>query len=305
MTDRRDFILSSAALLAGAVAPWPAAGATDIVQRKLAESASKILKQPIIVENKPGVGGTMGAMELVNAKPDGYTLAQIPYGVFRIPHMQQVNYDTLNDFTWIICLTGYTFGLVVPADSPIKSIKDLVEWAKANPEKFTYGSPGTGTSPHLAVEEFAQKAGIKLNHIPFKGSAQNIQAIMGGHVMGTSDATSWGPMVDSGKLRLLAVYGSKRVKRWPDVPTLNELGYETVADSPYGVCGPKGMDPAVVKIIHDAFKKTLDDPAVLAIFDQYDQTVIYMDTAQYTKYARDSFFAEKATIERLGLTNKG
>ena len=89
------------------------------------------------------------------------------------------------------------------------------------------------------------------------------------------------------------------------MPTLNELGYETVADSPYGVCGPKGMDPAVVKIIHDAFKKTLDDPAVLAIFDQYDQTVIYMDTAQYTKYARESFFAEKATIERLGLTNKG
>ena len=288
-----------------AAVPGPAAGATDIVQRRLAESAGKILKQTIIVENKPGVGGTMGAIELVNAKPDGYTLAQIPYGVFRIPHMQQVTYDTLTDFTWIICLTGYTFGLVVPVDSPVKSIKDLVAWAKANPDKFTYGSPGTGTSPHLAVEEFAQKAGIKLNHIPFKGSAQNIQAIMGGHVMGTSDATSWGPMVDSGKLRLLAVYGSKRVKRWPDVPTLNELGYETVADSPYGVCGPKGMDPAVVKIIHDAFKKTLDDPAVLAIFDQYDQTVIYMDTAQYTKYARESFFAEKATIERLGLTNKG
>ena len=325
MTDRRQFMLSSTALLAGAAAPslaraqaqgypsrpikyicpWPAAGATDIVQRRLAESAGKILKQTIIVENKPGVGGTMGAIELVNAKPDGYTLAQIPYGVFRIPHMQQVTYDTLTDFTWIICLTGYTFGLVVPVDSPVKSIKDLVAWAKANPDKFTYGSPGTGTSPHLAVEEFAQKAGIKLNHIPFKGSAQNIQAIMGGHVMGTSDATSWGPMVDSGKLRLLAVYGSKRVKRWPDVPTLNELGYETVADSPYGVCGPKGMDPAVVKIIHDAFKKTLDDPAVLAIFDQYDQTVIYMDTAQYTKYARESFFAEKATIERLGLTNKG
>ena len=291
MTDRRDFILSSAALLAGAAAP---ALARAQAQGYPSHPIKYICPWP-----------AAGAMELVNAKPDGYTLAQIPYGVFRIPHMQHVTYDTLNDFTWIICLTGYTFGLVVPADSPIKNIKDLVEWAKANPEKFTYGSPGTGTSPHLAVEEFAQKAGIKLNHIPFKGSAQNIQAIMGGHVMGTSDATSWAPMVDSGKLRLIAVYGSKRVKRWPDVPTLNELGYETVADSPYGVCGPKGMDPAVVKIIHDAFKKTLDDPAVQAVFDQYDQTVIYMDTAQYTKYARDSFFAEKATIERLGLTNKG
>lgn len=260
--------------------------------------------QSVIVENKPGAGGTLGAVELINAKPDGYTLAQIPVGVFRIPHMQKVQFDTLKDFTWIICLTGYTFGLVVPSDSPIKNIKDLVAFAKANPEKFTYGTPGTGTSPHLAVEEFAQRAGIKLSQIPFKGSAHNLQAVMGGHVMAMSDSTGWGPMVDAGKLRLLATYGSKRTTRWPDVPTLNELGYETVSDSPFGVCGPKGMDPKTVKTIHDAFKKTLDDPAVLAVFKQYDQPVIYMNTADYTKFAQDSFYAEKKTIERLGMANK-
>jgi tripartite-type tricarboxylate transporter receptor subunit TctC len=134
----------------------------------------------------------LGANELVNAKPDGYTLSQLPHGVFRIPHMQKVQFDTLKDFTWIACLTGYTFGLVVPADSPIKSIKDLVDYAKANPGKFTYGSTGTGTSPHLAVEEFAQRAGIKLTHVPFKGNADNMQAILGGHIMAASDATGWG-----------------------------------------------------------------------------------------------------------------
>jgi tripartite-type tricarboxylate transporter receptor subunit TctC len=286
------------------VCPWPAGGSTDAVMRALAESASKHLGQQIVLENKPGAGGMLGANELANAKPDGYTLSQLPHGVFRIPHMQKVQFNTQADFTWIVCLTGYTFGIVVPADSPFKSIKDVVDYAKANPGKFTYGSTGIGTSPHLAVEEFAQRAGVKFNHVPFKGNAENMQAILGGHIMAASDATGWGPHVDSGKLRLLATYGSQRTKRWASVPTLNELGYKTVSDSPFGVCGPKGMDPAVVKTIHDAFKKTLEDPAVLATFEKYDQTVIYMDTPTYTKWARETFAAEKATIERLGLAQK-
>ena len=287
------------------ICPWPAGGSTDGVIRALAESAAKTLGQIIIVDNKPGAAGMLGANELVNAKPDGYTLAQLPHGVFRVPHMQKVQFDTLKDFTWIACLTGYTFGLVVRADSPIKSVKDLIDFAKANPEKFTFGSTGIGTSPHLAVEEFAQRAGIKLTHIPFKGNADNMQAILGGHVMAASDATGWAPHVEAGKLRLLATYGSKRTKRWPQVPTLDELGFQTVSDSPFGVCGPKGMDPALTRTLHDAFKKTLDDPAVLASFEKYDQSVIYMNTETYTKFARDTFAAEKATIERLGLAGKG
>lgn len=287
------------------ICPWPAGGSTDAVIRALALSASKSLGQSIIVDNKPGAAGLLGANELVNAKPDGYTVSQLPHGVFRVPHMQKTQFDPLKDFTWIACLTGYTFGLVVPSDSPIKSIKDLVAYAKANPEKFTYGSTGTGTSPHLAVEEFAQRAGIKLTHVPFKGNADNMQAVLGGHVMSASDATGWGPHVESGKLRLLATYGSKRTKRWAQVPTLDELGYQTVSDSPFGVCGPKGMDPAITRTLHDAFKKAIEDPAVLAVFEKYDQSVIYMNTETYTKFARDSFAAEKATIERLGLANKG
>jgi tripartite-type tricarboxylate transporter receptor subunit TctC len=283
------------------ICPWPAGGSTDIVMRAFAESAGKILGQTVLVENRPGAGGTLGAIELVNARPDGYTLSQLPISVFRIPHMQKVQFDTLKDYTWIACLTGYTFGLVVPAASPIKSIKELVDYAKANPGKFTVGNTGTGTSPHLAVEEFAQTAGIQLQAVPFKGNAENMQAVLGGHVMAASDATGWGPHVDAGKLRLLATYGSKRTKRWSNVPTLDELGYRTVSDSPFGVCGPKGMDPAVTKTLHDAFRKTLDDPAVQAVLDKYDQQMIYLDTAAYTKYARETFESEKKLIDKLGL----
>ena len=286
------------------ICPWPAGGSTDAVMRALAESASRALGQQVIVENKPGAGGTLGASELVSAKPDGYTLAQLPQSVFRLPHMQKMSFNTLTDFTWIACLTGYTFGMVVRADSPIGNIADLVAWAKARPGEFTYGSTGTGTSPHLAVEEFAQRAGIQLNHIPFKGNAENMQAILGGHVMAASDATGWAPHVESGRLRLLATYGSKRTRRWPQVPTLDELGYKTVSDSPFGVCGPRGMDPAVAKVLHDAFRKTLDDPNVLASFERYDQTIIYMNTADYTRFAQETFEAERATIDRLGLAKK-
>lgn len=286
------------------ICPWPAGGATDAVMRALGDSVGKILGASVVVENKPGASGMLGPNELLKAAPDGYTLSQLTIGVARLPHMQKMQFDPLKDFTYIACLTGYTFGIVVRADSPIKSIKDLVEFAKANPEKFTYGSPGTGTTPHLAVEEFAAKAGIKLTHIPFKGAAEGVQALLGGHVTSHSDSTGWAPQVEAGAFRLLATYGSKRAKRWPNVPTLNELGYETISDSPFGIGAPKGMDAALTKRLHDAFKKTLEDPAVLASFEKYDQSVIYLNTADYTKFIADQYVKEKAVIERLGLALK-
>jgi tripartite-type tricarboxylate transporter receptor subunit TctC len=286
------------------ICPWTAGGSTDAVMRSIAESASKALGGQIVVENKAGASGMLGPNELVKAPPDGYTLSQLTIGVARLPHMQKMQFDPLKDFTYIACLTGYTFGLVVRADSPVKTIKELVDYAKANPGKFTFGSPGNGTTPHLAVEEFAFKAGIKMQHVPFKGVAEGMQALLGGHIMGHSDSTGWASHVDAGTMRLLATYGSKRTKRWPNIPTLHELGYETLADSPFGIGGPKGMDPAVTRRLHDAFKKTLEDPAVLATFEKYDQSVIYMNGPDYEKYIREQFVREKEIIEKLGLSMK-
>ena len=287
------------------ICPWPVAGSTDIVMRALADSASRVLGQTVLIENRPGASGMLGPNELVKAAPDGYTLSQLTIGVARLPHMQKMNFDPLKDVTYIACQTGYTFGIVVRADSSIKTVKDLVDYARANPGKFSYGSTGNGTTPHLAVEEFASKAGISLNHVPFKGSSDGLQALLGGHINAHSDATGWAPQVDAGTLRLLATYGSKHTKRWPHVPTLNELGYDTVSDSPFGIGGPRGMDPAVVKRLQDAFAKTLEDPAVLSVLDKYDKAVIYMDSALYTRFIRETFAKEKVTIERLGLAMKG
>jgi tripartite-type tricarboxylate transporter receptor subunit TctC len=286
------------------ICPWPAGGSTDAVMRALGESAGKALGGQMIVENKPGASGMLGPNELVGAKPDGYTLSQLTIGIARLPHMQKMQFDPLKDFTYIACLTGYTFGLVVRADSPVKTVQELVDHCKANPGKFTFGSPGNGTTPHLAVEEFAFKAGVKMQHVPFKGVAEGMQALLGGHVMSHSDSTGWASHVDAGTLRLLATYGSRRTKRWPNVPTLHELGYETMADSPFGIGGPRGMDPAVTRRLHDAFRKTLEDPAVLATFEKFDQSVIYLNGADYEKFIREQYVKEKDIIEKLGLAMK-
>jgi tripartite-type tricarboxylate transporter receptor subunit TctC len=283
------------------ICPWPAGGSSDQVMRALADATGRVLGGTMVVENKPGASGMLGPNELVSAKPDGYTLSQLTIGVLRLPHMQKMMFNPLSDFTYVACLTGYTFGMAVRADSPFKSIKDMVSFAKANPGKFTYGSTGTGTTPHLAVEEFAMKAGIELQHVPFKGSSDGLQALLGGHISAHSDATGWAPHVDAGTMRLLATYGSKRTKRWAQVPTLNELGFETVSDSPFGIGAPRGMDPALTKRLDEAFKKALEDPQVIASFEKYDQPVIYMGSDEYARFAQRTFVSEKRLIEKLGL----
>ena len=316
---RRELLLATGALGAlpfGAAAqtfpsrpitlycPFPAAGPTDLMFRALAEAAGRALGQSVVVENRPGAAGTMTAPTMRTARPDGYTLTQCPMGMFRVPHMQRVQtFDPLKDFTYIINLTGYTFGMVVRADSPFKNVQDVVAYAKANPGKLTYGSTGIGAGPHLAMDEFASRAGIDITHVPYKGSADMLPALLGGHVMLGTDTTGWAPHVESGKMRLLVTYGSQRTKRWPQVPTLRELGYDMASDSPFGIVGPAGMDPAVVKILHDGFRTALADPKVVEMIDRYDQPTIYMNPADYTAWAKKTYAEEARTIERLGMKN--
>jgi len=285
------------------ICPWPAGGPTDTHLRKLSELASKHLGQPIIVENKPGAGGMLGPAGMArSAAPDGYTVSQLHINAVRQPHMQKVDYDPLKDFTYIIGVSGYTFGLVVKTDSPIKSFADVVAYAKANPGKFSYGSTGVGTSPHLIMEEMATKAGIQLLHAPFKGNADSTQALMGGHIMAQSDSTGWGKFVDAGTFRLLVTFGAERT-RW-GAPTAKELGYDVVYPSPYGIAGPKGMDPKIVKTLHDAFKKAMDDPEHTKILQQLDQIYWYKSPEEYAKWAAETWVTERANVERLGLLAK-
>ncbi len=287
------------------IVPFPAGGSTDRHFRTLAELAGKQLGQNVIVENKPGAGGTLGPSAMAKtAKPDGYTIAQYPLGMLRYPHMQKVNWNPIDDFTFIIGLSGYTFGFTVRADSPYKTFNDYIEAARKNPGTIDYGSTGIGSSPHLLMEEVAINAKVKLNHVPFKGNADLQQALLGGHVAAQSDASGWDKFVDNGQMRLLLTFGEQRTKRWPQVPTAKELGYGVVSTSPYGLVGPKGMDPAVVKKLHDAFRMALEDPKDLELLAQLNQDVWYRSGADYEKWARETLVKDKALIERLGLAAK-
>ena len=280
---------------------FPAGGPTDITMRSLADNASKILGQPVIVENKPGAGGTLPAQALQTAAPDGYTLAQIPLGVFRLPYTTKINWDPVKDITYVLNVTGYAFGLVVPADSPLKTWTHFVAWAKANPGKLTYGSTGTMTSPHLTMELIAQKLNIELLHVPYKGSADLMQSILGGNIMAAADSTGFAPQVEAGKLRVLNTWGAERLAKFPDAPTLKELGLDLVQNSPFGIGAPKGTPPAVIKRLHDAFKQAMEQESYVTALKRYDMVPMYMSSAQYQKFAQDTFVKEKALVEKLGL----
>ena len=244
------------------VVPWPAGGTTDVGMRALASATEKYLNQKVVIENRPGAGGVLGPQQVAqNSTPDGYTLVQIPITVFRYPFMHKTTLNPATDFTYIIGITGYTFGVVVRNDAPWKTFQEFLAYAKANPGKINYGTPGAGTSLHITMEQIARQQGIKWTHVPFKGTPETTGALLGGRIDAVADASGWAPLVNSGQLRLLVIWNAARSKNYPDVPTLRETGVDLVSNSPFGIAGPKGMDPKTVQILHDAFKKAAEDPS--------------------------------------------
>jgi tripartite-type tricarboxylate transporter receptor subunit TctC len=284
------------------IVPWPAGGSTDIGMRALAAATEKHLGQSIVIENKPGAAGTIGPANMAaSARPDGYTVAQLPITVFRIPFIQKTSFDPTKDFTYIVHVTGYTFGVVVKADAPWKTFNELIEYARANPGKLNYGTPGAGTSLHITMEQIAKMKGIKWTQVPFKGVAESMNALLGGHIDVTSDSTGWAGAVNAGSARLLVTWGAQRTKNWPDVPILKEVGIDLISNSPFGIGGPKGMDPAVVKILHDAFKKGMEEQSYKDAMTKLDQEAYYLDTAAYHAFAMKQIGEQKQLVEDLGL----
>ncbi len=284
------------------IVPWPAGGTTDVVMRALATATEKHLGQSLVIENRSGAAGTLGPGQMAaNARPDGYTVAQIPITVFRYPFMRKTTYDPTKDFTYIIGVTGYTFGVVVRKDAPWKTFHELLADAKANPGKINYGTPGAGTSLHITMEQIAKQQGLKWTHIPFKGNAEATTALLGGHIQVEADSTGWAPLVNTGELRLLVTWGASRTRNWPNVPTLKETGIDIVSNSPFGIAGPAGMDPAAVKILHDTFKKGMEEGSYAAAMAKFDQEAFYLNSADYHAYAMRAIAEERRLIGELGL----
>lgn len=285
--------------------PWPAGGATDLTMRVLAEAAGRHLGQKVLIENRPGAGGTLAMPVLQQAAPDGYTIAQLPQPALRAPWTQKVMWDPIRDTTPLLQLSGVTFGILVPATSPIKTLDDLFALAKAKPGELSIATNGVGTTPHVVMEELLGQRGLRYVHVPYKGTAEQMLAVSSGQVQVGVNSNGFAPYVDSGKLRLIATLAEHRTKRWAQVPTLKELGHGIVATSPYGLVGPKGLPNAVVQTLHDAFKAALFDPAHVAELAKYDQEPLYLGSDDYGRSLRDAYAAEKRTVDRLGLAKAG
>ncbi|WP_439685825.1 Extra-cytoplasmic solute receptor [Cupriavidus oxalaticus] len=284
------------------IVPFAAGGATDTLVRTLADSASKTLGQPVVVENKPGAAGVLGANVVARAKPDGYTLTVIPEPVFRLPHLQKTQYDPLRDFTYVIHLTGYTLGVAVRADAPWKSWQEMIDDARRRPGKISYGSTGTNGTMHVTMEEIGQKLGVQFNHVPYKGESEIIAALMGGHIDLGVTAGGIGPYVDSARARWLVLWTAEHSRRWPRVPTLRDVGLDIVSNSPFGIAGPRDMDAQAVQVLHDAFRKALNEPAMQKLLERLDQENAYLNSADYAAFARQRYESQGKLVKRLGLT---
>ena len=281
--------------------PWPAGGATDLTLRVLAELASRSLGQKIIIENRGGAGGTLAMPVMQQAAADGYTIAQMPQPVFRAPWVQKVTWDPIRDTTAIIQVSGVTFGIVVPATSAFHTLDDLLQWAQKHPGEMTIATNGVGTTPHLVMDDLMARRQAAYVHVPYKGTAEQMIAVSSGQVMAGVNSNGFAPFVDAGKLRLLVTFGEQRTTRWPQVPTLKELGYGIVATSPYGLAGPRGLPSTVVQTLHQAFKTAMYDPTHIAELAKYDQELAYLGPEDYAAAMRDAYQAERRIVERLGL----
>ena len=284
------------------IVPFAAGGTTDIGLRALAAATEKHLGQPILIENRTGAAGVLGPMQMAGtSKPDGYTISQIPVTVFRYPFTSKTTFDPLSDLTYIMSVSGYTFGVVVRTEAPWATFQDLLADAKAHPGKLSYGTPGAGTTLHLTREQIGKRQGIQWTHVPFRGTSDSTNSLLGGHIDLVADASGWAPLVNGGRLRLLVIWSDQRSRNWPSVPTLKEAGIAMVSNSPFGLAGPKGMDPKVVKILHDAFKKGSEEPSYLETLTRLDQEPFYLNTADYRAFAEKTLAEQKQLIEELGL----
>jgi tripartite-type tricarboxylate transporter receptor subunit TctC len=290
------------------IVPFTPGGPVDAQARSLATEAEKVFGVPVIVDNKPGAGGTLGpATMAATARPDGYIIANMQTGMFSVPWMQKVTFDTIKDFTYIIQMTGGRSMIVVRTDSPWKTWKEFAADAKAHPGTIAMGSSGSGGGSHLVGAGVALAADIKLLHIPFRGMSEAFAALLGEHIKVVAPAAGIAkPQIEAGAFRPLLTTLSARNPKFPDVPSLTDEGLVPLVDLsfPQGLAGPKGMAPDVLRILHDGFRKALESPEHQAVIDQLDQAPAYINSADYAAAAAIQLDKHRALVTALGLARK-
>ena len=263
------------------IVPYAAGGATDLVFRALAAATSKYLGKAVVVVNKPGGGGAIGVTEAMQARPDGYTLLTAITPLTILPHQVKTAF-TYRSFEPVINVVQDPAMLQVRADSPWKTLREFLDYARKNPGMITVGNSGAGGGVHLIALAFEKAAGVKLNHIPFAGGGPSVTALLGGHIHAVSVSPPEGiAHVKAGRLRIIALFSEKRMEAFPDVPTVREQGVPFTMGQWRGLAAPKGTPPDVVRKLHDAFKKGMEDPAFVKNATDMTVQLAYLGSAAF------------------------
>lgn len=268
---------------------FSAGGSGDIGCRILAKKAEKLLGQPMMITNNGAGGGSVALGIVAKQKPDGYHLVMCTAtGLVQIPQMRTVTY-THKDFVPILHFAEPQSGTMIRGDSPWKTLIELVEHARQNPEKITYSTSGVGGQGHMAMEYVAIKAGLKWTHVPYPGNAPAATALLGGHVLALSAGLDVSPHIQAGTIRLLATHGEKRVVSFPDVPTFRELGYDFIPVVKSMIAAPKGTPQPIIKQLEEAFRKAMDDPEFLQVQTKMHSAVSYRNSEDTIKFLDEAY----------------
>ena len=281
--------------------PFPAGGVTDQQLRYIATKLSERWKQPVIVQNRLGAAGTLAAASLTTAKPDGHTLAILTVNSWRYPHYSELSWHPIRDFKYVVGMNAYTLGIIVRADSPWKSLDDLIAAGKAEPNKYNYATVGVGGGGQLMMIEIDNTTNAKFTNVPYKGGTEFNQALLGGEVQFVADASNWAPFVDSGQFRALAMATEKRVAKYPNVPTLTEKGIKVIGQSPYGLVAPKGTPDHVAQAIHDAVTDILKEPEMQELMKKFVLVPWTKTPQEFEAYAAQYFRDVRPLLIKAGL----
>ena len=284
------------------IVPFPPGGSTDLGYRLLTKETEKYLGQPIVVVNKPGGGGTVGVSAIASAKPDGYTIGQSPSGGFLaiMPHMEKLPYHPIRDLRYIMQFAELNFGVLVKADSSLKSFKDLISYGRQNPKKLTYGTNAPNSIANLIMEQIAKKEGVQMTHIPFKGSAEYQTALLGGHVLFVVGEFNYS-YLEGGQARVLLFLGEKRSEEYPQVPVVKDLGYDIPCPVYNGVAGPKGLPDEIARKLEEAFTKGMKEPAFVKGMKDLHVTVFHRNSKELTDWAAYNYELFGKILKEMGL----
>ncbi len=287
------------------IVPFPPGGVADITGRPTAHVMGKLLKQSVVVQNRPGAGGSVGAAQAARSAPDGYTILMALSSISVLPVADRLQGRTpayeLDQLAPIALISADPTVLVVREDGPYKTLKDLVDAAKARPGTINYGSSGVYGTLHVAMEIFASAAGIKLFHIPYQGGGPAVAALLGGQI----DALASGPsaaigQIKAGKMRALAVWGDKRLASLPDVPSMKELGYDATFYIWSGLFAPAATPQPVMAVLRDAVRRTVADPEFKDAMAKVETPIAYLDASEFKIFLDRDSQRLRIAVERIG-----